>query len=285
MNTLLKTLGLIFSLSSAVLLFAAEAADWESSDENVQAVTLGYKNSFLTENHYFFQYNPRLLDHGGKKLQSAIDRFYQTLPVAERFLQNNDAIEVPIYFSTWLTLYRNMPRLKGKEDVIDRRSPVYALALLAGGELDEAFVRAHFILAETPDDYGAQLLLGVLSIRNKEDFPYLERAFLANPYKALCFFDWHLSTVAIEPQEEWDFAHAYFTMLMKHRDLLRESVFPPHVAIRILVGILSKYQYANEPFPDYPSFQAEMEELVDILGANIQPRMISPSNPEITVPL
>lgn len=229
-------------------------------------------NSCLTPDRNFFQYQYRYIGDTAQCVDVAIRSFSQTTKEVGEFLQNNSSLTGGMYkhLSAWGGLYSHMPELTGKKDAIDTFSAPYVLSLMFRARFSDAESAAKNILSQKTDDYGATLLLGLLSVYNKENFPYLERAFVMNPYKTMWVFDWHFSRFRIEPKEEWDFAHAYFSMLARHKQMIRELKLPPRVAQRLSMGFYVKYEDSQNPFPGYKEIEPGMRGMISLIRVNLQ---------------
>ena len=225
------------------------------------------RRAVLSDNRNFFNYG-----YGAGMLQGNVVHSVDTVirqldwynEQVDLFLQNNTNIEIGRFssVSAWGALYSNLPLLTGNEGAVDTSAPPYVLSLMFRGKLDEAATIARAILEKEPNNYAALLLLGIMSVRNEEDFPYLERAFIMNPYKTVWIFNWHLSHFIVELNPEWDFIHAYFSMLTEHRALLRGLQFYEPLEVRMSGAFHEKYRNPAHPFPGFEEVSREMEAMI-----------------------
>ena len=224
---------------------------------------------YVTEDGRFFQYEYRIIGNTAQNIDLAIRTLDDTTRQVEKLLENDDSkkIMTSAHLSAWGALYSNLPVLTGKPDAVNPAAPPYVLSLMYRQKFKEAEQAARFILEKEPDQYGALLLLGILSIYNRENFPYLERAFLMNPYKTVCIFDWHLRQFRVRQQKEWDFVHAYFRMLTEYRDRLRGLELPAAVSWRLSESFRAKYENPEKPFPGYQELKPEMGRLIAAIRA------------------
>lgn len=165
-------------------------------------------------------------------------------------LQNNDNLMAGrnIFLPIWGGIYANLPELTGKKDSAVTNSPQYALALMFTERYEEAEKTALKLIEKNPGDYGAAVVLGLLSIQKEALFPYLEKAFQANPAKTIAIIDWHIDTLEITTSKdrEWDFIGAYLDLLLENRKIFAENTsFESFVLIRLLKIIRSKYYGIN----------------------------------------
>lgn len=189
-----------------------------------------------------------------RQIGQKIDKTIHLLPKLEEtvieLLQNNDNLMAGrnIFLPIWGGIYANLPELTGKKDSVVINSPQYALALMFTERYEEAEKTALKLIEKNPEDYGAAVVLGLLSIQKKALFPYLEKAFQTNPAKTIAIIDWHIDTLEIRTSKdsEWDFIGAYLDLLSENRKVFAENTsFEFFVLIRLLKMIRSKYYDTN----------------------------------------
>lgn len=264
------SIGICIVLFCLISKLHAEQIDHESLLGQKQSETES-GNFYMTADYHFFKYRLHAMLTTAQNLDMAIKSFPRFSKLVEEFLKNNDDIRAGqyVHISGWGGLYCNLPLLTGKKDAVKELSPSYVLSLLFCGYFKRAQKTAKEILEKEPDNYGILLLLGLLSIYDKENFPYLERAFQLNPYKTIWIFDWHLNNFFILPSKDWDFVHAYFLLLAKHRKLLRSKKIPTRIALRLSSSFLLKYEDPKKAFLNYKEIEPEMRELASIIRRNL----------------
>ncbi|MBS1369640.1 MAG: hypothetical protein HPZ91_06745 [Lentisphaeria bacterium] len=154
-----------------------------------------------------------------------------------------------------------------------------AMALAFVGKWKEAAGVAQRLPADSPDDFGLNLFLGLLSPHDEKLFWHLERAAEINPTKTVMSFDWCLAGWPMTVRQEWDFVDAYLRLLVKHRSRLdsRSSGLKP-AAETLLEATREKCYSAGAVLPEYRSLEPELVELRDIL------REASPETSEVEQP-
>ena len=155
----------------------------------------------------------------GQKIDKAIHLLPKLEETVIELLQNNDNLMAGrnIFLPIWGGIYANLPELTGKKDSAVTNSPQYALALMFTERYEEAEKTALKLIEKNPGDYGAAVVLGLLSIQKEALFPYLKKAFQANPAKTIAIIDWHIDTLEITTSKdrEWDFIGAYLDLLLR----------------------------------------------------------------------
>jgi hypothetical protein len=206
----------------------------------------GYR-TYLTFDHNFFEYNysPRGNSEAINACR-AITNFDKITQEMELFLANNDSLRAGMFLSlpAWAGVYA------GRSDRADKHSASYVLSLMFLSQFSRAESAAKEILAQKPDDYGTLLLLGLLAIYDRANFPYLERAFVMNPYKTMWMLNWHLDKIFITPKTDWDFVQAYADMLIKHKDKVRELQLPPQVVMCLYQSFSQKLASKEKHDPE-----------------------------------
>ena len=259
----------VYSIMVAVLLAGystfAETTDGDYSQSRSLKLT-----SPLAENQHFFNYEYRFIGPTAQKVDTAARFLTKTTQWVEEFLSDNNSVREGLFshLPAWGGLYCNLPEIAGRNDIVNKKKAPYALSLMFCSRFKQAESVCKDILAKEPKNYGALLLLGVLSIYNPENFIYLEQAFLMNPYKTVWILDWHFRQFAIEPLVDWDFADAYFHMLMKHRERLKGLQFPPALVQRLSMGIYFKYEIPAKSSGGSSGLEPGMQELASIIRKN-----------------
>ena len=213
-----------------------------------------------------------------------IDNTLHRLPMLEKtaieLLQNDDNLTAGrnVLLPIWGVIYTNLPELTGKEDAIATNSPQYALALMFSKKYEEAEKTALNLVEENPENYGANVVLGLLSIQKKALFPYLKKAFQANPAKTIAILDWHVDTLEITTSKdrEWDFIGAYLDLLLENRKVFAENTtFDPRVLIKILSVIRSKYYDINcKSLLQDVAKQNELQELLKFINTDLSKKIM-----------
>ena len=204
------------------------------------------KLQVLTDSRNNFRYAPlRVIDprpvaqqfryvcHGAKNLEKAADQLFS----------GEGTFTIWPHFREWGILYANLPRLTGRPDVIPTETAKYALALLCDERYNEAEQILRELAEKNPDDYGTMILLGAFSVRNKEYFPYLEKAFAADPTRSVNFIVWQCQNLDLLQKlpEEWDFAGSFLPLLLQYREQIDLNAIPAPALLRLNKAIREKY--------------------------------------------
>lgn len=221
-------------------------------------------HSSVTKDKNYFTFSSRFIGITAQDVNRAIRHLPRITDNIRAFLKNDNNLKLgnEILIPAWGGLYCNMPELTGRRDVVNINEPAYVLSLLFCSKFEEAEITAKAILEKENENYGALLMLGLLSEHKEDNFPYLSRAFLINPYKTLLVFDWHLDKFYIPPSEDWDFVNAFFQMLTKNKNLLQNLELPPKVAIRLNQAFRAKYEDKE--------VDSDMEVMISIIRKNMQ---------------
>lgn len=167
----------------------------------------------------------------------------------------------------WGVIYANLPAVTKNDSIIDKNTASYVLALICAKRYDEAAKTTLNIINNDEDNYGACVLLGLLSVRDKNLFIYLEKAFDLNPLKTLYIVDWHCTCLKIRPQkEEWDFIDAYIKLAAKHYAAFKNKDLPFNLALRLWETIQCKYYKDGKILPENANMASSLEELKFILN-------------------
>ena len=172
------------------------------------------------------------------------------------------------HFREWGILYANLPRLTGRPDVVPTETAKYALALLCDERYKEAEQILRKLAEKNPDDYGTMILLGAFSVRNKEYFPYLEKAFAVDPTWSVNFIAWQSQNLDLLQKlpEEWDFVGAFLPLLLQHREQIDFDAIPAPALLRLNKAIREKY-FGEERLirPEYRDQKEKWSSLCTIL--------------------
>lgn len=166
--------------------------------------------------------------------------------------------------ATWAALYAGLTDLVPNSGLADKETNLYAFGLLCAGQYDKAAKKALTLLEKNPSDYGALVVLGLLSGRNQDYFKYLEKAFAMNPVKTISIFDWQISCLPINVEKEWDFLDFYISLVYQYRDRIQKEKLSEMVAGR-LYGIIRAKYYS----PEEENAPKEMATLLYILQSSV----------------
>ncbi len=165
--------------------------------------------------------------------------------IAKKLLDNNgnSGITQAVDLAIWAGIYVELPALTGKDSSLDKKSLRYILALIFVRRYAEAEQLALSQLAENKDNYGANVLLGLLSIRNKAYFKYLEKAFSISSQKTVYMVIWQAynTEIKVNRKDQWDFFDAFIKMTSKQ---IRKSDFiglPRLYGMTLYSAIREKY--------------------------------------------
>lgn len=240
----------------------------------------------LSESGNYFAYGTRRFIRPSGPVSLQVDQVCRLMPMLEKnaaeLLSEDGKVSNVLNLPAWGAVYANLPRLSGRPDIVDRNTPVYALALLFVQRYDEAAESARKGLELKPDDYGATILLGLLSTRKKEYFPYLEKAFAVNPVKSIRLVDWHCDNLDLLAKlpEEWDFIDAYIRLLTRYRTALQGRDLSQITATRLLDAIRQTcFDGQRHVKPEYADIETELMELEQRLIPSLQPAKDAPVLP------
>ena len=228
-----------------------QSAETSSTTDHKSIIMHLKKTSPLTDNNFSFRYNNRELIANQRTVQEikySVRNFSRITKNVERFLQNDNSLDgIREYaINAWGGIYSLLPELTENKITVDEYSTPYILSLL--------------------------LLLGLLSMYDRKNFPYLERAFVMNPLKTLYFFDWHFNYITFSPQQDWDFVDAFFQMLTAHRTLLVNLKMPPNLFPRLSGAFFLKYEMKQKNGQNEPKYRisSEMYEMIELIRKNFQ---------------
>lgn len=172
----------------------------------------------------------------------------------------------------WGIVYANLPQITKNDNIVDTNSPQYALALIFAKRYDEATKVALNIIGKDKDNYGAMVLLGLLSMRNQEYFVYMEKAFAVNPMKTISLVDWHCSFLEIKvDKNEWDFVDAYMILVMKNAWKFKDDkTIPSTLALRLSETINKKYYSNYQLLPEKEHLKSQLATLTFFLNPIIR---------------
>ena len=254
-----------------------QSAETSSTTDHKSIIMHLKKTSPLTDNNFSFRYNNRELIANQRTVQEikySVRNFSRITKNVESFFQNDNSLDgIREYaINAWGGIYSLLPELTENKITVDEYSTPYILSLLFREKYKQAQTNALVLLEKTPDHYGVLLLLGLLSMYDRENFPYLERAFVMNPLKTLYFFDWHFNYITFSPQQDWDFVDAFFQMLTAHRTLLVNLKIPPNLTPRLSRAFFLKYEMKQKNGQNEPKYRisSEMYEMIELIRKNFQ---------------
>lgn len=232
----------------------------------------------LNDSGNYFFYRPTPPIRVSSPLVRQIDQVCRQMPLldkeADQLLSKNGECSRFLYLPEWGAVYANLPRMTGQANVIDQNTAKYALALLFVRRYRESEKTLLKVLQKTPDDYGALILLGLLSTRKKEYFPYLEKAVAISPLKSMLIVDWHCDNLDMlyKLPEEWDFINAYIRLVLQYRHVLKGEKISQMMANRLLQVIRKRYFDADyRVLPKYEADKTGLEQLNNLLIPSLTP--------------
>lgn len=257
-----------------------------SEESTVRAVISSSATSAkksLNNSGNYFSCRVKPLLRSQERVSHQIDQVCRQMPLLEKaaieLLSQNGEIRNTFYLPEWGAVYANLPKLAKQENVVDQNSSPYILALLFVRRYDEAAENALKVLAKKTDDYGAVILLGLLSTRKQEYFPYLEKAFAINPQKSIRIVDWHCDNLDMlyKLSAEWDFINAYVRLLLKYRHVFKDQRIPQLTAARLLGAIRERYfDEKYRVLPENEEISKELYELERFLIPSLEPTQDMP---------
>lgn len=196
------------------------------------------ETAYLTKDKCNFAYDK--ISTTANDVSTAIKMFVHTGKEIKQMLYRQKKPTPIQHFSAWAGLYANQQYLRTANPP-DSSSAVYMLALMYLGQFDKAANVGLTIVRKNPDDYAANLLLGLLSIAKQEYFCYLQKAFILAPEHTMTFWDWHFRQFRITPQKQWDFVDKFFRMLAQYQNLWSACQLHPTVIKRMQSAFIAKY--------------------------------------------
>ena len=172
----LPVLMLIFTLSMAGFSCRIGAQDIPV----IRTVTANTGPGFLTESKFYLAYRPSFpVRNPARSLQDVIDH-------SDRYEKQISAMFDGKNVDPRIFLWAVYACDSGNTNLAPTAS---ALGQLCAGRFDQARETLLAALRKNPDDYAATLLLGLLSIRDRNLFGYLEKAYRQSPQKTVKLVD------------------------------------------------------------------------------------------------
>ncbi|MBS1370009.1 MAG: hypothetical protein HPZ91_08665 [Lentisphaeria bacterium] len=189
---------------------------------------------FLTESKFYLSHRPSfIIDDPARSLQNIIDRFQEYDNKASSLFEGKTVDPLVLM---WSVLYVN----SGKVD----QDPINsALGMLCAGKYDKAQETLLAIVREKPDNYAANLLLGLLSMRDRKLFGHLEKAYQESPLKTIMLIDFLACNIQmnIPKESEWDFLEAYIGLFVHENELFLNPAFSATQLHRLNEMVRQKY--------------------------------------------
>ena len=227
----------------------------------------------LTDSGNYFRYtSPHLIDPRPvpEQIEDICRNMKELEKNAEQLLSLQGEIPNRHYFRECGVLYANLPLLTGNLASVQTDTAKYALALLCARRYREAEQNLLQVLEKNPNDYGGMILLGLLSTRNKEYFPYLEKAFAVNPTKGVSFVEWHCQNLDMLHQlpQEWDFIGSYLPLVLRYRNSINIKSISPMTAMRLNKAIRERYFDKN--YQILPEYRDQATEWISLCAYLVQ---------------
>lgn len=255
------------AISTPVFVPASETASQDKQKRSALSPTKNYFSySLMYSNYILIRENDM-----ANRINQIMSKFHfyeamvcDLLDKEAAFPQGAIGSSIPI----WGVIYANLPAVTKNDSVIDKNTTSYALALICAKRYDEAAKMALNIINNDKDNYGACVLLGLLSVRDKSLFTYLEKAFDMNPLKTLLIVEWHCTCLEIKTKkEEWDFVDAYIKLAAKHNAAFKNQKLPFCLALRLVETIQCKYyKEYGKILPEKADMASSLDELKFILN-------------------
>ncbi len=229
--------------------------------------------SVLTYSGRYFRPAPKLVTP--EPAAEQIDRVCRSMDQLDKAMDqplSKDGEVADWHFTReWGAVYANLPRLCGNSSQVSQDTAKYALALLCVKRYKPAEDTALKALEKNKDDYGAVVLLGLLSTRDRKNFSYLEKAFSINPVKSIKIVDWHCKHLDLLDKNpgKWDFIGSYLPLVRQYRGSLKGVKLAPSTAFRLLQAI--KERYCDDKYrirDEYKKDEAEWNELIAYLRSS-----------------
>lgn len=224
----------VCALLSGAAAFAESPEPRELKTRYIILPSLNTEPGYLTQSKFYLSCRPTYkIGNPARALQDIINEF----PTYNRIMPGMfDGDEIYPLVLMWAVYYAN-------SENADRLSAPYALGLLCGGKFDEAKSALLAIVDKNPDDYSAALLLGVLSMRDRELFKYLEAAYRQAPRKTITLVDFLASNIKMDvpAEQEWDFLDAYIDLFVRDDELFRREELPANLRHRLAELVRQKY--------------------------------------------
>ena len=240
------------------------------------------RRKILTDSGHYFKYPPaQIIDP--RPVADRLDGICRSMEYYEKAVEqllNRETVvcNSPGGTREWGVLYANLPLLTGNKVFLDTNTVKYAFSLLCARRYEQAERILLPLVEKTPDDYGATILLGWLSIRNEKYFPYLEKAFAVNPTKTLNMVEWqsqNLDMLYRMPQE-WDFIGAYLPLVLRYWDGIDIENVSSVAAGRLSDAVSERYfDEKYDVLPEYQDQVGEWKKLRSVLMKHAIPSSAS----------
>ena len=190
----------------------------------------------------------------------------------KKFLGNNDFCpKSPHFLSVWGGIYAGLPQVHGNSKVATDTFQ-YAFSLLFIREYVPSEKILLRLLEKDKENYEANILLGMLSQRNKEYFHYLEKAFAINAEKTIYLICWQGEKLEINVPEEnrdrrksWDFLDAFIGLLLSNPSAVKKAELTPSMISQLRFVISSKCYDENKTVR--AEFRGSAQDITSILEA------------------
>lgn len=186
---------------------------------------------------------PLMTGSSAKFVDNVINhKLYFFKPIIQKTFANDNnfkAMSNGYLMPFWAGIYANYQKINGLN--VDPNSFAYTLSLVYVKKSKEAEKILLNLLKNDTENYSATILLGLLSIKNKNNFSYLEKAFKMNPLKTIYLINWQASQTRIADNNEvkWDFFDAYIKLLLTNLNI-KYSELPASVRAYLYIGIKDK---------------------------------------------
>ncbi len=204
----------------------------------------------------------RVRSNTTQEVCNVIDRMPFYNHKAAAMLIDDKKVDIKSYggMKVWAALYLNTAKLKEKI-IVDKKSTTHALALIYATKYKKAQEVLLAILKQDSENYGANILLGLLAIWNKENFKYLEKAFEINPLKTILFVKWqsHGTRIYVSENKQWDFFDAFIHMLIANKNVDYKKL-PQLLKQHLIRAIYEKYYDENKKIiPKYKAMENNLQ--------------------------
>ena len=199
----------------------------------------------------------------------------------KKFLGNNDFCpKSPHFLSVWGGIYAGLPQVHGNSKVATDTFQ-YAFSLLFIREYVPSEKILLRLLEKDKENYEANILLGMLSQRNKEYFHYLEKAFAINAEKTIYLICWQGEKLEINVPEEnqWNFLDAFIRLLCSKPAAVENMEPTSYMKFRLQFMISSKCYDENGTIrPEFRENEQDITSILKALNAKLSSRRQSSSS-------
>lgn len=184
-------------------------------------------SEYLSSKKTFFKYNPRVTSRNYcHEVNNVMMNFSRIENDIVDMLSNNNKsmFRNNSLYPLWGVIYANLPVVTGDSKSVNKVSVQYIFAQICATRYEDAKQNALKMLETDRENYSVFVMLGILSVQDKDLFCYLEKAYAMNPLKTIYIINWHADWLELQVPEdkEWDFINAYLHMLAKDVDTLRK---------------------------------------------------------------